>query len=48
MEDIVSIGIYNYTILVTSDKYHEAIWTSIHVVMANHICGLKLLRKLFM
>jgi hypothetical protein len=29
---------------VTSGKYHEAIWTSNHVVMASHICGLGLQR----
>ncbi len=26
----------------TSGKYHGAIWTSSHVVMTNHICGLGL------
>jgi hypothetical protein len=25
---------------VTSGKYHRAIWTSNHAVMASHICGL--------
>jgi hypothetical protein len=45
MKDIVSNGIYNYTIFATSDKYYEAIWTNSHVIMANHICDLKLLRK---
>jgi hypothetical protein len=25
-----------------SGKYHGAIWTSSHVAMANHICGLGL------
>jgi hypothetical protein len=42
MDDIVTNGIYNYTIFVNSDKYHETIWASNNVVMANHICGLKL------
>jgi hypothetical protein len=28
----------------TDGKYHKAIWTSSHVVMANHICGLGLQR----
>ncbi len=27
---------------VTSGKYHGAIWTNNHVVMASHICGLEL------
>jgi hypothetical protein len=26
----------------TSGKYHGAIWISSHVIMANHICGLRL------
>jgi hypothetical protein len=29
-------------IFVTSGKYHGAIWTNSHVVIANHICGLRL------
>ncbi len=27
---------------VTIGKYHKAIWTNNHVVMASHICGLRL------
>jgi hypothetical protein len=42
MEDIVTHDIYNYAIFVISGKYHKAIWTSNHVVMASHICGLGL------
>jgi hypothetical protein len=35
-------------IFATSGKYHKAIWTSNHVVMANHICGLGLQRQSLM
>jgi hypothetical protein len=42
MEDIVKNGIYDYTIFVSSGKYHETIWTSNNVIMANHICDLEL------
>ncbi len=37
MEDIVKNDIFG-----TSGKYEMDIWTSNHVVMANHICGLGL------
>jgi hypothetical protein len=42
MEGIVTNGIHEYAIFVTSGKYHGAIWTSNHVIMASHIFGLRL------
>ncbi len=42
MKDIVTNGIYDYTIFTTNGKYNKAIWTRSHVVMANCICGLGL------
>jgi hypothetical protein len=48
VDDIVIYGYYNYDILLTSGEYHRAIWTSNHVVMASHKCGLGLEHMLFM
>ncbi len=42
MKEIIINDIYDHAIFVTSGKYHEAIWTKNHVVMASHICGLGL------
>jgi hypothetical protein len=43
MEDIIANDIYNYAIFYSpSGKYNGTIWTSSHVVMTNHICGLGL------
>jgi len=41
-KDIITNGIYDHAILVIGGKYHGAIWTKSHAVMANHICGLGL------
>jgi hypothetical protein len=48
MEDIIANGIYDYAFFATSDKYHMAIWTNNHVIMANHICGLGLQGQLLL
>ncbi len=46
MDDVVIYGCYN--IFTTSGKYHQAIWTSSHVVMACHKCGLRLEHELLL
>jgi hypothetical protein len=40
--DNIIYGYYDYYIIATSGKYHMAIWTSNHVVVASHKCGLGL------
>ncbi len=40
MKDIVTNGIYNYVIFVTSDKQNVSVRTSSHVVMTNCTCDL--------
>jgi hypothetical protein len=45
MEDIVLNDIYDYAIFYASGKYHMAIWTNNHVIIASHICGLGLQRS---
>jgi hypothetical protein len=48
IKDVITNDIYDYAIFVTSGTYHKAIWTSNHVIMASHICGLGLQCQSFM
>jgi hypothetical protein len=47
VEHVLQLGktfrndICDYIIFVINSKYHRAIWTTNHIVMVSHICGLR-------
>jgi hypothetical protein len=42
MQGIITNDIYNYTIFIINYKYYEVTWINSHVIMASHMCGLRL------